>query len=198
MKNINRIILLLVAILAGVQIVIGVEDYGTIPIAYYTFSYGIFLISALLMLLMGVDIIEHDVAALAASMLPLGFSMGLVSAFMLGYHLAFSSVVSALFAGLIIQKLRHHNKSALIFQILLHGITGLVLFSMPLYLYFKGVLGLNSLGISVGTGLIAVGGMAMAFLKSGKPLLTKDQIYMIFPGVLLLAVFAFSVGIAIN
>ena len=80
MVNINRIILLLVAVVAGIQIVSGIEDCGTIPIAYYTFSYGIFLVSALLMLLMGVDIIEHDIAALAASTLPLGFSMGMVAA----------------------------------------------------------------------------------------------------------------------
>jgi hypothetical protein len=37
--------------------------------------------------------------------------------------------------------------------------------------------------------------MALAFLKSGKPLLSKDQIYTIFPGVLLLAVVAYSIGI---
>jgi hypothetical protein len=54
---------------------------------------------------------------------------------------------------------------------------------------------MSYLGVSIGTGLVAIGGMALAFLKSGKPILTKDQIYTIFPGVLLLAVFAFSVGI---
>jgi len=198
MKNINRIILLLVAGLAGFQIVIGIENCGIIPIAYYTFSYGISLVSALLMLLMGVDIIEHEVAALAASMLPLGFSMGLVAAFMLEYHLYYASFVSLLFAGLIIQKLRHEDKSALLFQIMLHGLTGLVLFIVPLVLIIQGTVETRYLGISIGTGLIAVGGMALAFLKSGKPILTKAQIYTIFPGVLLLAVLAFSIGIGSN
>jgi len=195
MLNVNRVILLLVAVLAGVEIVSGIEDCGTIPIAYYTFSYGIFLVSALLMLLMGVDIIEHDVAALAASSLPLGFSMGLVSAYLLEYHLAYSSIVSILYAGLIIQKIRHKDKSALLFQILLHGLTGLLLFIVPLVLIIQGTVDLSFLGVSIGTGLVAIGGLALAFLKSGKPILTKDQIYMIFPGVLLLSVFAFSVGI---
>jgi hypothetical protein len=59
----------------------------------------------------------------------------------------------------------------------------------------QGVENPGYLGISVGTGLVAVGGMALAFLKSGKPILSKEQIYTIFPGVLLLAVFAFSVSI---
>lgn len=195
MLNVNRVILLLVAVLSGVEIVSGIDDCGTIPIAYYTFSYGIFLISALLMLLMGVDIIEHDVAALATSSLPLGFSMGLVAAFMLEYHLAYSSLVSILYGGLIIQKIRHQDKSALLFQILLHGLTGLVLFIVPLVLIIQGTVEMSYLGVSIGTGLIAISGMALAFLKSGKPILTKDQIYTIFPGVLLLAVFAFSAGI---
>ena len=195
MGNVNRVILLLVAALAGIEIVSGIEDCGTIPIAYYTFSYGIFLISALLMLLMGVDIIEHDVAALAVSTLPLGFSTGLVAAFMLEYHLAYSSLVSILYAGLIIQKFRHKDKSALVLQVLLHGLTGLVLFILPLVLIMQETVEMSYLGVSIGTGLVAIGGMALAFLKSGKPILTKDQIYTIFPGVLLLAVFAFSVGI---
>lgn len=195
MVNINRIILLLVAVLASIEIVTGIEDCGTIPIAYYTFSYGIFLISALLMLLMGVDIIEHDVAALAASTLPLGFSMGLVSAFMQDFHLAYSLVVSVLYGGLIIQKLRHQDKPALLFQILLHGLTGLVLFILPLVLIIQEIVEVSYLGVSIGTGLVAIGGMALAFLKSGNPILTKVQIYTIFPGVLLLSVLAFSLGI---
>ncbi|MEA3288164.1 MAG: hypothetical protein U9Q77_12425 [Candidatus Marinimicrobia bacterium] len=195
MVNVNRIILLLVAIVAGVQIVSGIENCGTIPITYYTFSYGIFLVSALLMLLMGVDIIEHPTAALAASTLPLGFSIGMVAVFLPAYHLAYGSLVSILYAGLAIQKLRDQAKSAMLFQILLHGLTGLVLFIMPLVLVLQSTVNPGYLGISVGTGLVAIGGMALAFLKSGKPILTKDQIYTIFPGVLLLAVFAFSVGI---
>lgn len=195
MQNINRVILLLVAIIAGVQIVSGIEGLGTIPIAYYTVSYGIFLISAILMILMGVDIIEHTPAALAASMLPLGFSMGLVGEFLLEYHLIFSTLVSILYGGLLIQKFRHYDKSSLIFQILLHGFSGLVLFIMPIVLLVQRKVEANFLGISVGTGLVAIGGMALAFLKSGKPLLTKDQIYSIFPIVLLMSVIAYSVGI---
>ena len=191
----NRIILLLVAILAGFQIVSGIEGLGTIPIAYYTFSHGIFLISAILMLIMGVDIIEHDVAALAASTLPLGFSMGLVGEFFLEYHLVYASMVSILYAGLVIQKLRKKDKAALLFQILLHSFSGLVLFIMPLVLIVQGKVPISFIGVSVGTGLIAIGGMALAFLKSGKPLLSKEQIYLIFPLVLCMAVIAYSVGI---
>jgi len=195
MQNFERVILLGVAIIAGFEIVSGIEGLGTIPIAYYTFSYGIFLISAILMILMGVDIIEHDVAALAASLLPLGFSMGMVGEHLLEYHLLYSSLISILYAGLAIQKLRQQDKTALLFQIALHGISGLVLFIMPIVLLIQGEVKPAFLGVSVGTGLIAVGGMALAFLKSGKPLLTKAQIYSIFPGVLLLAVVAYAIGI---
>jgi len=195
MQNLNRIILLAVALVAGYEIVSGIEGLGTIPIAYYTVSYGIFLLSAILMVLIGVDIIEHDIAALAASLLPLGFSMGMVGEFMLEYHLLYSSLISLLYAGLTIQKLRKKDKTALVFQILLHGISGLVLFNLPIVLLIQGDVNPNFLGVSVGTGLVAIGGMALAFLKSGKPILTKDQIYTIFPGVLLMAVVAFSIGI---
>ncbi len=195
MQKFNRVVLLIVAIIAGIQIVSGIEGLGTIPIAYYTFSYGIFLVSTILMILLGVDIIEQDLAALAASLLPLGFSMGLVGEFLLECHFLYSTLIALLYAGLTIQKLRKQDKQALIFQILLHGLSGLVLFIMPLVLLLQGKVETSFLGVSIGTGLIAVGGMALAFLKSGKPLLSKDQIYAIFPTVLLLAVLAFSIGI---
>ena len=91
--------------------------------------------------------------------------------------------------------MRKQAKQALIFQILLHGLSGLVLFIMPLALLIQGKVEPVFLGVSIGTGLIAVGGMALAFLKSGKQLLSKGQIYTIFPGVLLMAVIAFSLGI---
>ncbi len=195
MEQINKVLLLLVAIVAGIQIVSGIEGLGTIPIAYHTVSYGIFLISAIFMILLGVDIIEHDIAALAASLLPLGFSMGLVGEHMREYHLEYSSLISVLYAGLFIQKLRGQKKMALILQVLLHGISGLMLFILPIILLAQGHAESSFLGVSVGTGFIAIGGMALGFLKSGKPLLTKNQIYTLFPAILLLSVLAYSVGI---
>jgi hypothetical protein len=66
---------------------------------------------------------------------------------------------------------------------------------MPLVLLIQETVEVGFLGISVGTGLVAIGGMALGFLKSGKPILSKDQIYSIFPGVLLLAILGFSLGI---
>jgi hypothetical protein len=191
----NRIILLLVAILAGIQIVVGIEHYVMLAIGYLTFSFGIFLISALLMLLMGVDIIEHDSAALAAATLPLGFSLGLVVEFFPEFHTIFLGLILLLFALLIVKKIQHKSSQALLLQVLLHGLSGLVLFILPIVLFLEAEVGSAFLWISVGTGLVATGGLALALLKSGRPVLTKDQIYLIFPAVLLLAVCAFYGGI---
>lgn len=191
----NRIILLIIAILAGVQIVSGIENYAAISITYFTYSYGIFLVSSLLMMLMGVDIIEHDVAALIATTLPLGFSLGLIAEYFSAYHIVYLVLLVILFICLVILRLKQRSKLALIFQILLHGLSGMVLFTIPIILVIGDVENVVVLWISCGTGFIALGGMSLALLKSGKPVLTKDQIYTIFPGVLLLAVLTFAIGI---
>jgi len=195
MAIVNRLLLLVVAILAGIQIVTGIENYSLLAITYFTFSFGIFLVSALLMLLMGVDIIEHDTTALIASTLPLGFSLGLVAEFFSVHHVSYLVIITLLFAGLIFNRFLHRLKRTLLYQIILHGLSGLILFILPIILLIQGTVGPRYLWISFGTGLVAIGGMALGLMKSGKPVLNKEQIYSIFPGVLLLAVLGFSLGI---
>lgn len=192
---INRILLLLVAIIAGTQIVAGIESYKSLSIVYFTLSFGVFVIAAVLMLVSDVRIIENNYAALAAATLPLGFSLGLVAEFDGDFHLPYLFLLLTLFIGLVYARIKARRNIAIVIQIGLHGLSGLVLFIYPVFLMWQGTVQFNYLWISLGTGLVALGGMSLALLKSGHPIIQKQTIYKIFPAIFLLTAIAYSVGI---
>jgi hypothetical protein len=48
--------------------------------------------------------------------------------------------------------------------------------------------------VGVGGALIGIGGLLLSFLKAGKPILTKDIILKVLPGLLLLMTVCFVAG----
>jgi len=48
--------------------------------------------------------------------------------------------------------------------------------------------------VGIGGMLIGVGGLLLSFLKAGKPILTRERILSIFPGLLMLTTLAFVIG----
>lgn len=192
---INRLFLLLIAIIAGKQIVIGIDSYQSLSIVYFTLSFGIIVVAAILMLVSDVRIIENEYAALFATTLPLGFSLGLLAEFNRAVHLPYLSLLVVLFIGVVAYRMKGSDQKANRMQIALHGLSGMILFLYPVLLIFENAVTVNFLWISVGTGLVAVGGMSLGFLKSGHPILSKVTIYKVFPGIFLIMTVAYSLGI---
>ena len=81
---------------------------------------------------------------------------------------------------------------------LFHGVAGLVIVGVPLYLCLVAKTAPKGFGmVSVGGILIGIGGMALAFFKAGKPLFgifTGEFILMILAPLLLLMTLAFTWG----
>ncbi|MBA4379951.1 MAG: hypothetical protein C0393_04580 [Anaerolinea sp.] len=77
-----------------------------------------------------------------------------------------------------------------------HGIAGLVIFILPIYLSITGQAASGFSLVGVGGALIGVGGILLALLKTGKPLLSRATILKVLPGLLLLMTAAFVAGFA--
>ncbi len=69
------------------------------------------------------------------------------------------------------------------------------LFFLPLTLNVRAPVSGFAL-VGVGGALIGVGGLLLAFLRAGKPLVSKEVIYTILPGLLLLMTAALVFGFA--
>ena len=75
-----------------------------------------------------------------------------------------------------------------------HGIAGMTIFLLPIFLSIQGVTKPPFSLVGVGGALIGIGGLALSFLKAGKPILSKELILKILPVILLLMTLCFVVG----
>ena len=82
MSILNRIILLITGHLSGYMIVSGIEGYDLWTTLFYTVAFGVLLLSCLLMMLFGFDILNNIFVVAVATLIPLSLSMGIISNFL--------------------------------------------------------------------------------------------------------------------
>ena len=78
---------------------------------------------------------------------------------------------------------------------IVHGIAGMTIFLLPILLsaFRERLNPLFSL-VGVGGALIGIGGLLLSFLKAGKPILSRETILKVLPGLLFLMTLCFVIG----
>lgn len=191
---IDRLVLLIMGLLAAYQVVEGMHGYDFWTTFYYTTAFGVLLIAGLLIILFGFDILESPMVAVVATLLPLNLSLGLISNYLSEYHIGYLIFAIAGFLLVAVTRYTTGGKSATISLALVHGIAGMIIFLYPIVLSMQGITNPVFSFVGVGGALIGLGGLLLAFLKAGKPLLSRDLIFMILPILLLLMTASFVIG----
>ena len=164
---------------------------------YYMLGFAVLLVSGLLLIFFGWDILASPYVLTVATLIPLGISMGLMNQFRPKYKKAYSWFA---LVGLLTIAVTSIGGMALksIAVPVFHGVAGLIIFGLPIY---KCVVEKNApkgFGmVGIGGALIGIGGMALAFMIAGKPLFgifTQDFILMILAPLLFLMTLAFTFG----
>ncbi|GER80232.1 conserved hypothetical protein [Candidatus Denitrolinea symbiosum] len=191
----DRILLLFTGLLAAYQIAVGIDDFGALPVIAYTIAFGVLLVAGLLLIIWGFDILESPVVVIVSTVIPLALSLGLVWQYLVSLQSLY--LVFAILGFLAITLTRAvpaQGKLATIVLAFVHGIAGLTIFLLPIVLAVQGkVHPLFSL-VGVGGALIGVGGLALSFLKAGKPILSKELIFKILSAILFLMTLCFVIG----
>ncbi len=197
MSVVDRILFFLVGLLAAYQVAVGVDGFDTFPIIAYTTAFGVLLVAGLLLIILGFDVLDAPVVVVVSTIIPLSLSLGLVWQHLpawSGVYLAF--VVIGLLAVIITRSQPMPSKMPIIVLALVHGVAGMMIFLLPIWLALQGVMGAAFSLVGVGGALIGVGGLLLSFLKAGKPILSRKTILKILPGLLLLMTVCFVVGFA--
>ena len=201
MKSISitdRILLLLTVLLAAYQVAVGVNGFETFAIICYTIAFGVLLVACLLLIILGFEILDSSLVVIVSTIIPLSLSLGLVWEY-LGeirmYYLAFAIVG---FLAVVFTRQFTPGRKAVIVLAVVHGIAGMVIFLLPIVLSIQGITNWGFIFVGIGGALIGIGGLLLSFLKTGRPILSRNAILTILPGLLLVMTIAFVVGFALR
>ena len=194
MKAPDRIFLLLTTLLASYQVVQGIDGLTTMAMACYTIAFGILIIASLLMIILGFEVLEDPLAVIASTLTPTSLALGLVSQFMREILIPYGIFIVLGVLAIIFTRLKNGGKSGVIILTAVHGVAGLTIFLLPILLVVQKEVPLGFVMVGIGGMLIGLGGLLLSFLKIGKPILSQQQIFVVFPGLLLLATASFVVG----
>ena len=195
MTSIDRILLLLTCLLAGYQVAVGINGLGTVPIIVYTIGFGVLLVAALLMIILGMEVLDSPIVVIVSTIIPLSLSLGLIWEHGASYRIPY--LLFALIGFLAISLTRSVpiiSKLPTIILAVVHGIAGMTIFLLPSILAANGTMSPSFALVGLGGALMGLGGLLLSFLKAGRPVLSKETILRVLPALLLLMTVCFVAG----
>lgn len=159
---------------------------------YYILGFAVLLVSGLLLIFLGWDILASPYVLTVATLIPLGISLGIANQFFPEWKKVFAWFALVGFLAIAVTSIGGMGLKKFAVPVF-HGVAGLVIFLGPI-LAKKAPKGFWWVGI--GGALIGVGGIALAFLTAGSQLLFFSQslVLMILAPLLLLMTLAFAWG----
>jgi hypothetical protein len=193
----DRILLLLTGLLAAYQVAIGIEGLSALPTIAYTIAFGVLLVAGLLLIILGFEVLESPVVVIVSTIIPLSLSLGLVWQHLPAWRSAYLVFVTLGFLAIVATRaVRLQSKLPTLVLAPVHGIAGMTIFLLPIILAFQGAVKPLFALVGVGGALIGVGGLLLSFLKAGKPILSREVILKVLPGLLLVMTACFVAGFA--
>jgi len=162
---------------------------------YYLMGFAVLLVSGLLLIFLGMDILASPYVLTVASLIPLGISMGLAEEYFPAWKTYFKWFAAIGFLAIAVTSIGGMEILKKIAVPLFHGVSGLVIFIGP-FLAKDAPKGFWWVG--VGGLLIGLGGIALAFITLGKQLLffSPDFVMLILTPLLFLMSGAYALGFA--
>lgn len=162
---------------------------------YYLIGFAVLLVSGLLLIFLGMDILASPYVLTVASLIPLGISMGLAEEYFPKWKTAFKWFAAIGFLAIAVTSIGGMDSLKKVAVPLFHGVSGLIIFIGPFYVKSapKGFW-----WVGIGGLLIGLGGIALAFITMGKQLLffSPDFVSLILTPLLFLMSGAYALGFA--
>lgn len=195
----DRLLLLTAGLFAAWQVAVGINGMGALPIIAYTVGFGILLVAAFLLMIMGFDALDSPTVVILSTVIPLSLSLGLVWEYLPAWgnpYLIFA--ILGFMAIIITRAVSLKNILPVMVLAIVHGIAGMIIFVLPFYLTFTGRVVPGFLLVGVGGALIGLWGVLLYFEKAGRPILSQKAVFKFLPGLLLLTTAAFVLGFSVS
>lgn len=162
---------------------------------YYLMGFAVLLVSGLLLIFLGLDILASPYVLTVASLIPLGISMGVAEEYYPAWKKAFKWFAVIGFLAIAVTSISGLETLKKIAVPLFHGVAGFVIFLGP---FFAKGAPKGFFWVGIGGLLIGLGGIALAFISIGKQLLffSPALVAIILTPLLFLMTGAFALGFA--
>lgn len=162
---------------------------------YYLMGFAVLLISGLLLIFLGLDILASPYVLTVSSLIPLGISMGLAEEYFPSWKKAFKWFAAIGFLAIAVTSIGGMDSLRKIAVPLFHGVAGLVIFIGPFAA--KGA-PKGFWWVGIGGALIGLGGIALAFITMDSQLLFFSPAFVmaILTPLLFLMAGAYALGFA--
>lgn len=195
MSGFDRVLLLLTGLLAAYQIVVGIDGMDGFAITAYTIAFGVLLVAVLLLIILGFDALDAPMVVIISTIIPLCLASGLVWQYIPSLGIPYLLFASLGFAAVALTRsIPVEGRVPVVTLAIVHGIAGLTIFPLPIALALQGRVEPGFALVGIGGALIGLGGLLLSFLKAGRPILPRETILKIFPGLLLLMTICFVAG----
>jgi hypothetical protein len=191
----NRILLLLTCFLSAYQVAVGVNGLESVPIIAYTIAFGVLLVAALLIIILGFEALNSRIVVMVSTIIPLSLSLGLVWEHIHAWRLPYLAfTILGYLAVIITRMIAFPTRISTAILAVVHGVAGLVVFLLPSLLSAQGLTKPGFALVGFGGALIGLAGLLLYFLKTGRPIVSRQVILSILPAILFLMAGAFVAG----
>lgn len=194
----NRLLLLVTCLLAAYQVVVGINGLENVPTIAYTIAFGVFLVACLLIIILGFEVLNSRIVVMFSTIIPLSLSLGLIWEHVPSLRTPYLIFAVIGYLAILITRVIEFSAqiSAFILAIV-HGIAGMVVFLLPSFLSAQGTTRPGFAFVGLGGALIGLAGLLLYFLKTGRPIVSRQIILRILPAIFLLMTISFVVGFAL-
>lgn len=174
---------------------------------YHSVAFSVLGLASLLLAWFGWGILgimgdgaSNKLVAIISSLIPFSWAIGLISRFYPKAEKIFFGIL--LFGLILITGTRFMDlplMSRIVYPVF-HSTAAIVVISIPVISYIKGLVKLPYLWVSVGGALISMGGISLAFLSAGKQLLffSTDFVLLIFAPLLFVTTATYLWGLTLG
>ena len=161
----------------------------------YSIAFSVLLLSGLLIIIFGFEILERPWVVRVAALIPLSLALGLIAQYFPPFAPAYA--LFAVLGWLAIAATRQWGSKtyATVTLAFVHGVAGLTIVLVPIALVMQDVTELNFLWVAIGGILISGGGLLLGSLRLGEQPIPAKRILAALPGLLLASTAAFVIGL---
>lgn len=199
LSGLDRMLLLLTGLLAAYQVSVGIDGLSALPIIAYTIAFGVLLVAGILLFILGFDVLDSPVVVIVSTVIPLSLALGLAWEYIASFRTPYLLFAITGFAAVIVTRsISMAGKLPVIVLAIVHGVAGMTIFLLPIIFSLTGQESPGFALVGIGGGLIGLGGLLLSFLKTGRPILSRETIFKVLPGLLLLMTATYVAGFALR